>query len=77
MGGQGQWAHLLAVMPERYAWHEEQEELTRQHIGSDVSILRDRRGGSTKPLTLRQLRERIEAGKAPQDDLFSCTCMED
>jgi len=75
MGGQAQWAHLLAVLPERYAWHEEQEELTRQHIGKNVSILRDRRGGKTKPLTLRQLRERIQNGEKPQDEVFSCTCM--
>lgn len=76
-GGQGQWARALAVFPELYRWHEDQEEQTRKHIGSDVSVLRDRTNGETKPLTLREFRERIEAGKPPQDDLFSCTCMED
>jgi len=76
-GGQGQWARALAVFPELYRWHENQEEQTRKHIGSDVSVLRDRTNGETKPLTLREFREHVEAGKPPQDDLFSCTCMED
>jgi hypothetical protein len=74
-GGQGQWARMLVVFPERYAWHEEQEEMTRQVIGSDVAILRDRTNGDTRPLTLREFRQRIEAGAKPQDDLFSCSCM--
>lgn len=74
-GGQGQWARLLATFPERYRWHEEQEELTRQVIGKDVSVLRDRSNGETKPLTLRDFRERIMRGQPPQDDLFSCNCM--
>lgn len=75
-GGQAQFSRLLAVMPERYRYHEEQEELTRRHIGADVAILRDRAGGETRPLTLREFRERIEAGKPPMDDIFSCNCME-
>lgn len=74
-GGQGQWARLLATFPERYAWHERQEEITRQVINSDVAILRDRTNGDTRPLTLREFRERIEAGIKPQDNLFSCSCM--
>jgi len=55
-----QWTQLLRVFPERYRWHEEQEEQTRLAIGKDIAILRDRTGGSTKPLTLRELRTRIE-----------------
>lgn len=74
-GGQGQWARLLATLPERYAWHEEQEQQFRAWIEKDVSILRDRAHAGTKPMTLKEFRERIEAGKPPQDDLFSCNCM--
>lgn len=73
--GHAHFRHLLRVMPEVYAYHETQEELTRQHLGKDVSVLRDRRGGKTTPLTLRQFRERIEAGG--QCDLFDwggCGC---
>lgn len=59
--GQSGWAHLLRVMPERYRECEERE--FREHIGKDVSILRDRTGGNSKPLTLRDFRMRIEAGQ--------------
>jgi len=60
--GQAHFAHLLRVLPERFAFHEAQEQSLRQTLG-DVAILRDRRGGKVMPLTLRQLRERIAAGE--------------
>ena len=77
--GQAQFAHLLRTLPERYAEHEAEEEAFRQFIGKDVSILRDRIGGHTKPLTMRQLRERIEA-QPQMIDLFDwggCGCFTD
>ena len=77
--GQGQFAHLLEVMPERYAWWEQQEQELREHLGKDVAILRDRRGGTLTPLTLRAFRERHEA-KPEQTDLFDiggCGCFVD
>lgn len=40
--GQGQFAHLLKVMPDRYLWWEENEQDLRDHLDKDVSILRDR-----------------------------------
>ncbi|MET9915403.1 hypothetical protein ABZZ74_54020, partial [Streptomyces sp. NPDC006476] len=55
--GQRQWLHLLKVMPERYAEAEAEEEKLRAQLGN-VSILRDRRGGTARPLTLRELRAR-------------------
>lgn len=55
--GQRQWLHLLDVMPERYAEAEAEEEKLRGQLGN-VSILRDRRGGTTRPLPLRELRVR-------------------
>lgn len=60
--GQAHFAHLLKTMPERYAFHEAEEEKLRMVVG-DYAILRDRTGGTTKALTLRELRERIAAGK--------------
>ncbi len=57
--GQAQFLNLLKVMPERYAFHEAQEEAIREELG-DVSILTDRRGGDKTPLTLKELRERFE-----------------
>lgn len=73
--GQAHFALLLRTMPERYAEHERQEEALRQYLGKDVSILRDRRGGPVKPLTLRALRERVEA-RAEYDQLEwgGCGC---
>ncbi|MFE2640172.1 hypothetical protein ACFXKF_36410 [Streptomyces scopuliridis] len=55
--GQGQWKHLLATLPERYAHAEAKEEELRELLG-DVAILRDRRGGTSRPLPLAELRTR-------------------
>lgn len=75
--GQGQWKRVLRDFPDRYARWEAEEERFRQEKGKDVAILRDRRGGVTKPLTLRAFRERLEAN--PQAALFDdgavCSCM--
>lgn len=61
--GQGHYARLLETMPDRYAFHEQKEQEIRQFLGrDDISMLTDRRGdGKKKPLTLKDLRERIEA----------------
>jgi hypothetical protein len=40
--GQAHFKLLLEKLPERYLAHELEEEATRQHLGKDVSILRDR-----------------------------------
>lgn len=73
--GQGQFKRLLEVMPERYAYHEEKEEAFRQRFDKDVAILRDRRGGDTKPLTLRNLRLRVQQGdEIDADDIGGCGC---
>jgi len=53
----------LLTHAERYAFHERKEEELRQYLGKDVSIMRDREGGQVKTLTMRQFRERIEAGE--------------
>lgn len=78
-GGQAQWARLLDVFPERYARAEAAEVKMRNLLGKDVSILRDRTGGTTKPLTLAVLRHRIEE-QPNQLDLFDeggCGCFTD
>ena len=61
--GQQHFATLLQQMPARYRYHEGKEEEIRQLLQKDVSILKDRRGGITKPLTMRAFRERLEAGQ--------------
>ncbi|GLF98271.1 phosphoadenosine phosphosulfate reductase domain-containing protein [Streptomyces yaizuensis] len=55
--GQRQWKHLLTTLPERYAHAETKEEELRGLLG-DVAILRDRRGGTSRPLPLAELRTR-------------------
>lgn len=78
-GGQTQWARLLRIFPDRYARAEAAEVKMRALLGKDVSILRDRTGGTTKPLTLAALRKRIEE-QPEQLDLFDeggCGCFTD
>jgi hypothetical protein len=74
--GHAQFAHLLKMMPERYAYHEAQETAWRHEVGKDYSILTDRRGdGEKKTLTLKTLRLRIEAGESfDRHDWGGCGC---
>lgn len=73
--GQAHFRLLLETMPDRYAHHERQEEELRRYLGKDVAILRDRRGGKTRPLTLRVLRERVEDSKPIDEDAWGgCGC---
>ncbi len=77
-GGQKAWARLLATNPKVYRRWEAEERITRSRLGKDVSILRDRRGGSVKPLPLRDFRLRIEANASAHDgDEGACGCFMD
>lgn len=71
--GQAQWAHLLRVFPDRYASWEEHEQRMRAELG-DVAILRDRRSGTTRPLPLTVLRQRVEASDVDILDWGGCGC---
>jgi hypothetical protein len=74
--GIGQFAQLYDAMPEVYASWEDNEQSLRDELG-DVSILRDRTGGDTTPLTLRDLRLRIESGASlPLWEVGGCACLE-
>jgi hypothetical protein len=75
-GGQAQWKLLLQVNRPRYLEWEAEEDKTRTMLGKDVAILRDRRGGKSKPLPLRRFRERIEDGldDSDPDDWGACGC---
>ena len=55
-----QWANLWKTFPDRYFWHETQEEELRRYLGKNITILEDRRGGERRPMTLRELRSRLE-----------------
>src|SRR5690606_16135425 len=73
LAGVAQWAGLRRDNPKLYAHNgaKEQEFLAglRAAGRKESTILRDRRGGQTKTLSLRQLREEIEPGeRRPNDD---------
>ena len=75
--GKGHFARLLKAFPDRYAYHEAQEQKIRAILG-DVSIMTDRDGDKKIPLTMQAFRERVEAGK--QIDMFDiggCGCFID
>lgn len=77
--GHAHFKTLLREMPERYAGHEQREQDLRGQLGKDVAILRDREFGDTKPMTLREFRQRLESGET-MDDLFGiggCGCFVD
>ena len=75
-GGQAYWERMLRELPESYARAEAAEEQLRGRIG-DYSVLRDRSRGRTRPVSLSEFRERIEAQPTLFDasDWGSCSCM--
>lgn len=77
--GQATFALLLENFPARYADHEAHEEAFRAMIGKNVSIMRDRRNGRSRPLTMRAFRERHEREPKMTDrfDFGGCACMEE
>lgn len=77
--GIGHFTHLYRTLPKVYAEWEANEQALREFLArDDIAILRDRTGGTAKPLTLVQLRRRLDAGHTP--DLFEiggCGCFID
>lgn len=72
--GQAQWALLLKHDRPRYERWEQWEGQMREMVG-DHSILRDRRGGESKRLTLKDFRIRVEAKQQfDQHDFGGCAC---
>lgn len=76
-GGQAQWSLLLQVNRSRYLEWEGEEETSRELLGKDVSILRDRTGGTTRPLSLKEFREGLEVQPSmfDVDDWGACGCL--
>jgi hypothetical protein len=75
LAGQGQWAGLLADDPERFEYYAAQEKEWRAETGKDYTILKDRRGGVLKTLTLYELAERVKAGEEFREWRSTCNCM--
>lgn len=77
--GISHWVHLYRTLPSRFKEWEDEEQLTMKELTErgiePLSILKDRRGGTTKSMTLIELRHRIEAGeKLPEHDWGGCGC---
>ena len=75
--GQAQFATLLRVHPERYAYWEQQEQGVRDHLGrDDVAILKQTTNGVATPITLRAFREQITRQPSMFDefDVGGCGC---
>lgn len=77
--GQGHWLRVYRMLPKVYAWWEAKEQAIREYLGKPVSILTDRSDDNVKkPLTLRELRERIEnSGQIDMFDMGGCGCFAD
>lgn len=81
--GHAHFEHLLRTLPERYAWHEKQEEVLREQLG-EVAVLRCRRkasraqmpDGKAKPLPLSEFRLRV-LDEEEQLDWGGCGCFSD
>ena len=76
--GQGHFANLLRVNPILYQYHEQKEIEIREYLDADVSMMVDTSHGVKRPLTMKMVRDRIEAGG--NVDLFSiggCGCFID
>ena len=72
--GQASFKLLLKNFPERYAMNEAAEEEMRGIVG-DHSVMKCRRGGVSKPLTMKTFRLRVEAEEAiDETDIGGCTC---
>lgn len=74
LAGLKQWAALVKENPEHFAYCESRERAFYEATG--FSINRDRRGGTTKPYPLYQLRQEVEEGRTFGDGWRStCSCM--
>jgi hypothetical protein len=77
-GGQAYWATLFRERPAAYRQSEEDEQRLREHLDADVSILKDRTGGRSTPLTLKGFRERLQAqGSFDSLEWGDCGCFVD
>jgi hypothetical protein len=76
--GHGAFKKLLQQLPQRYADHEFEELVFRFAHGHQHTILRDRRGGRTRPMTMEEFRLRVESGGAVDEfDIGGCGCAVD
>jgi hypothetical protein len=78
--GQGHFVNLLKQLPFVYQEWEENEQQMRDFLDKDVSMLRRTKKGERFNLTLKELREEVQANDTEQIDMFDiggCGCFVD
>lgn len=76
--GIGHFKLLYNTFPERYTEWEKNEQMIREYIGKDVSILRRTRNGVRKNITLAELRKEFDTfTEAENCDIGGCGCFEE
>lgn len=65
--GQKHWIKVLEKMPDRFKYYEEAEQEVIRHIGKDIAMMKKTKNKTTKPYTLKQLREDYEKQKKVGD----------
>jgi hypothetical protein len=72
--GQGHFANLYKTRKDVYLYWAYMEAQIQRVIGKRVTILKDERGGETRPLSLYEFIPRIEAGDYRKLDWGGCGC---
>lgn len=75
--GQAQFLQLLKLRPKVFDEHAQKEQEFRERTGKDVAVMRDRRGGTTKPLPMLEFKRQVESGERkvnPRDWGKGCQC---
>lgn len=72
--GQGHFAQLYNTKRDVYLYWAYMERQIQRYLGKGVTILKDERGGFTRPLSLFDFIPRIEVGDYQRLDLGGCGC---
>jgi hypothetical protein len=76
--GVGHFKHLLRVLPDVYAEWERNEQAMRDYLDKPVAILRRQEGEDMVPMTLAQLRQRVDdGGQIDAFEIGGCGCFID
>lgn len=73
--GQAHWALMLKERPERFYEEEQREQDFRAWLNQDVAMMKVQENGQRRPLTLKELREKLEAKEGhDRTDWGGCAC---
>lgn len=75
--GHAQFLALLKHKPQTFAYHAAKEQEMREYLGKDVSVMKDRRGGTLRPLPMLEFQRQVESGERtvnPRDWGKGCEC---